>query len=202
MTVMVEQNAEARMESARAALRDIYAAYADTPILRQISSGRRLVPGAGPTLAPILVCGEAPGEEEERRGEPFVGPSGQLLQELLAGSKVPWGACYRMNVLPWRPPANRAPYPYEIQASYDRVEAEVGVIDPVVIIAAGATAWKGLTRGDHGTFAEARWNWADFGAGRLLAIPHPSAILREKTTHLRQESERATVSAIARMWDR
>lgn len=161
-----------------AAMDELYGAYAAVPILAELAHGKKLVRGHGPLDSPFMVVGEAPGAEEERRGRPFVGPSGQLLQELFKGAGVPWAYCYVTNAVSWRPPGNRTPYPFEVQASHERIAAEVALIDPVVIVAAGAVAWRGLTRNDLGRFEDARFGWHDLGGRRLLALPHPSYLLR------------------------
>jgi DNA polymerase len=183
-------------DAKQAALDALYEDYAKTPVLRQLAYGRRLVPGHGPLDAPLVVVGEAPGEEEARQGVPFVGPSGQMLQWLFTRAGLPWEMCYIMNTLPWRPPGNRAPYPYEVHASWLRVSAEIAVIDPVVVIAAGAVAWKGVTALELGKFADARFHWHDLEGRRLLAVPHPSAILRERDDQARFAMEAATVQAL------
>jgi uracil-DNA glycosylase len=194
MTILTEHARQA------AALGILYHQYAKTDVLRQVAQGKRLVPGHGPVNAPLVVVGEAPGAEEDRQARPFVGPSGQLLQDLFGRAGLPWGMCYAMNVLPWRPPGNRDPYPFEVQASEARVAAEIAVVDPVVVVAAGAVAWKCVTRGDHGRFADARFNWSELSGRRLLAIPHPSAILRTANgaVPLRAQLEDATVDALSR----
>src|SRR5437764_75712 len=140
--------------SKQAEIARLYEEYAKTAVLQPVADGKRLVPGYGPLDAPMVVVGEAPGATEDQQGRPLTGPSGQLLQRLFAAAGLPWELCYVMNVLPWRPPGNRAPYPFEVIASYDRVAAEVAVIAPLIVVAAGATAWRAVTRGDHGRFSE------------------------------------------------
>jgi uracil-DNA glycosylase family 4 len=185
-------------EARRAAIDALYADYAKTPVLRQLAAGRRLVPGHGPLDAPLVVVGEAPGQEEDRQGRPFAGPSGQLLRSMFGRAGLPWGMCYIMNVLPWRPPGNRTPYPFEVHASWMRVSAEIAVVDPVAVIAAGATAWKGVTALEHGSFADARFRWSELEGRRLLAVPHPSAVLREGNPADRARLEDAVVEALRR----
>jgi uracil-DNA glycosylase len=174
----------------------LYEEYARIPQLARLAEGRRMVRGHGPLDAPLMVVGEAPGEQEERRGRPFVGPAGTLLRDMFGRAGLPWEYCYVTNVVPWRPPANRTPYPFEVQASCERLAAEVTMVDPVVIVAAGDTAWRGLARGDAGRFAEARFQWREFGPRRLVAVPHPSYLLHLKDPAQRAEWEQATVTAL------
>lgn len=168
-----------------AALQALYQSYAMTEILRQVSDGRRLVPGCGPLDAPLVIAGEAPGEQEEAQGRPFIGPAGQELQRLLHLANVPWEMCYVMNTLPWRPPGNRTPYPFEISASMRRVHDEIRIIGPLVVVAAGAVAWQAITGRQHGPFGDHRGRWMRWSpeghnsfSCDLLAVYHPSALLR------------------------
>lgn len=118
------------------------------------------------------------------------GPSGKLLQKIFEAADLWWACCYVTNVVPWRPPGNRTPYPFEVQLSQGRLAEEVSLVDPVVIVAAGDVAWRCLTRNEMGPFAEARFRWHDLGGRRLVAVPHPSALLRltgaERTEWLHQ----------------
>jgi uracil-DNA glycosylase family 4 len=180
----------------QAELDELYAAYARTAVLAPVSDGRRLVRGHGPLDSPLVVVGEAPGAEEERLGRPFVGPSGQLLQDLFSRAGLPWILCYVANVLPWRPPGNRTPYPFEVIASYRRVEAEIDVIAPVSVIAAGSVAWHAVSQKDLGAFSEARgkWHQVPWKDWAVLPVFHPSAILR--AGHERGHMEADTVTAL------
>lgn len=174
----------------------LYARYAKTPVLAQVSDGRRLVRGHGPLASPLVVLGEAPGAEEEAHGRPFAGPSGQLLQKLFNRAGLPWELCYVCNVLPWRPPGNRTPYPFEIIASYRRVEREIDLIAPVSVIAAGAVAWQAVSQRDLGAFSEARgkWHQLPWKDWSVLPVFHPAAILRAGRE--REHMEASTVSAL------
>ena len=151
--------------------------YAAIPVLRQAADGKRLVRGCGPLNAPVVIVGEAPGKEEEEAGAPFVGPAGRLLQKMLGEAGIPWGECYVTNVLPWRPPGNRTPYPFQVQASRGRVLAEIGLTGPQVVITCGTPAWNCVT-GDPGSLPEWRGRLRDdAGPWLLLPVYHPSAIL-------------------------
>jgi uracil-DNA glycosylase len=181
--------------SRKAAMDSAYEQYAKIPLLAELADGRRLVRGCGPLDSPFTVVGEAPGAEEERSGKPFTGLSGSLLQELFARAGIPWRLCYVTNTVSWRPPGNRTPYPFQVQASAGRLWQEIGIVDPVVVVTAGGTAWRGVTRDRLGRFEEARWKWHDLERRRLLAIPHPAAILR-RTGLDRSQWERHTVEAL------
>lgn len=181
------------------AIRQLYGEYAKTGSLQELAAGRKPVPGAGPLDAPLVVVGEAPGAQEEACGEPFVGPAGMLLQYLFKEAGLPWHLCYRMNVVPWRPPANRKPYPFQVMASYDRIEREIGIISPLRVLAAGSTAWAGVARGEHGTFPDARaagWISLPGRNYRLAAIYHPSALLRASGAGEREKMQDETLQVL------
>jgi len=159
------------------ALDGLYEAYAGNPLFARLAEGREMVRGHGPHGA-LAVVGEAPGAVEERTGRPFTGPAGKLLQDIFARAEVPWGLCYVTNVVAWRPPGNRTPYPFEVTASRQRLAEELEIVAPVVIVAAGSVAWRGLGAQSLGKFEDCRFQWHELYRSRLLALPHPSYIMR------------------------
>lgn len=147
--------------------------------------GSTVVPGRGPGaggLAKIIVVGEAPGREEEARGRPFVGRAGSLLREL--ASRVGWdlSVVHMTNACLCRPPRNREPTAEEIRACWPRLEAEVGIVDPEIVVTLGnasTTAFIGHGRGitkRRGVFRQVvvggRERW-------VLPTIHPAALLRD-----------------------
>jgi uracil-DNA glycosylase family 4 len=196
------------VDSKEARLQDLYQGYAETEILQQVrhrdGKPKTLVMPKGPLDSPLAIVGEAPGRDEEQTGEPFTGNAGRLLQELFAEAMIPWQFCYRANVLPWRPSlANRTPYPFEIDASVLRVQAEIALVGPQIVIAAGAVAWQGITARQIMHFAAARGRWVrNWSPGwyahfqcDLLAIYHPAALLHAPATR-RSEMRAETVAAL------
>lgn len=181
----------------------LYHDYASTMVLQQVADGRRLVHGYGPLDTPLVVVGEAPGAQEEAEGRPFVGPSGRLLQDLFERAGIPWDLCYVMNVLPWRPPGSRTPFPYEIIASYARIQAEIAIIDPRAVVTAGATAWHGVTQNSYGHFAEHHGHKLIAPPDRsygLVCVRHPGALLRAAGRE-REQMEAETVAALSSMME-
>jgi len=162
----------------QAAMDALYDDYAKIPVLAELAHGKCLVRGYGPLSSPFTVVGEAPGAEEEKRGIPFCGPSGKLLQDLFGQAGIPWNTCYVTNAVCWRPPGNRTPYPFQVSAGSDRLWGEIRVTDAVVVVAAGSVAWRGITRRQLGGFEEARFRWHELEGRRLLAVPHPAFIMR------------------------
>jgi uracil-DNA glycosylase len=126
-------------------LREAYERYEEIPVLNAIrANATQLVRGSGYVRSPVMLIGEAPGEEEDKCGIPFVGRSGQLLNELLAEQGYPRGFCYVTNVLSYRPSGNRRPYTFEIAASRDRLLSEVEAVSPLLVVTLGSTARRAM----------------------------------------------------------
>ena len=151
------------------------------------ASRRMPVPGVGDRAARLLIVGEAPGAEEDRRGEPFVGPAGQLLDAMLAalGLNRQQGV-YITNVIKSRPPDNRDPHVEEIAACQPWLERQIALIQPVVMLALGRVAAQALT-GRNERIGQLRGRWHAYGATQipLLATYHPAYLLREPAAKAR-----------------
>ncbi|MGF1445050.1 MAG: uracil-DNA glycosylase family protein [Pikeienuella sp.] len=136
--------------------------------------------------ARVMVIGEAPGSEEDRRGLPFVGRAGQLLDRMLAAigldrsAKNPAGAVYITNILPWRPPGNRTPSEAEARAFLPFVERHIALAQPEVILALGNTPTKALLDTGEG-IRRMRGRWRRHSASGLPLLPsfHPAYLLRQ-----------------------
>ena len=104
----------------------------------QLATTRTLaVPGEGPLDAEVMFIGEAPGQNEDKQGRPFVGAAGQFLEELLAAAGLSRPEVYICNVLKCRPPGNRDPLPAEIESCRDYLDEQVDLVDPLVIVTLG-----------------------------------------------------------------
>jgi DNA polymerase len=111
------------------------------------ASRRNTVPGVGPQRADWMVVGEAPGEQEDLRGEPFVGPAGQLLDAMLRAIGLDRGRnVYIANVLKCRPPGNRNPEPQEMAQCEPYLQRQIALVQPKVILAMGRFALQALLR--------------------------------------------------------
>ncbi|MEX0386591.1 uracil-DNA glycosylase [Spiribacter onubensis] len=151
---------------------------------------QQAVPGVGDPDARVLIIGEAPGAEEDRRGEPFVGRAGKLLDAMLAAIGLDrQQGVYITNVVKSRPPQNRDPNADEIAACRPWLEAQIALIRPAVILAVGRVAAQSLT-GRTARMGELRGRWHACGdpATPLLATYHPAYLLR-------------TPSAKAKAWE-
>lgn len=98
------------------------------------------VPGVGAETAEVMFIGEAPGKDEDLRGEPFVGRAGQLLTEMIQGLGWERKDVYIANVLKHRPPANRDPLPEEAEACWPYLKRQIQIIDPKLIVFLGRHA--------------------------------------------------------------
>ncbi len=110
-----------------------------------LAQGRRhAVPGEGPVPCRIMFIGEAPGEQEDRQGRPFVGSAGKFLNELLALAGLDRSEVFITNVVKCRPPDNRSPAAEEIQACRGYLEAQIALLQPSLICLLGSVAVKAV----------------------------------------------------------
>lgn len=144
------------------------------------ASRTRAVAGVGNRGADLLVIGEAPGAEEDRRGEPFVGRSGRLLDEMLRAIGLDRETVYITNVVKSRPPDNRDPKPDEIAACEGYLSRQIELIRPKVILAVGRIAGQSLLRTTE-TLGRLRGRWHHYGPREtpLLVTYHPAYLLRK-----------------------
>jgi len=141
-------------------------------------SRNKSVPGVGDTNAEWLFVGEAPGAEEDARGEPFVGQAGRLLDNMLAALGIARGRnVYIANVLKCRPPNNRAPEPSESDACRPYLERQVELIRPKLIVALGKSAASLLLNTDA-TIASLRGRVHQYRGVPLVVTYHPAYLLR------------------------
>jgi uracil-DNA glycosylase len=133
--------------------------------------------------AEVMLIGEAPGAEEDRQGKPFVGPSGQLLDRMLATIGLDRGSVYITNVIYWRPPGNRSPTPAEIAACQPFLERTIELVRPKLIVFVGGIAARGLLGVKEGvTKLRGRrlvYPLADGTTIPALVMFHPAYLLRQ-----------------------
>lgn len=136
------------------------------------------VVGRGNPNAPIMIIGEAPGQNEDETGLPFVGKAGQLLEKILASVNLDTEQdIYITNTNKCRPPGNRAPTPEEIAACKPYLLEQIRLVDPEIILLTGATAVKGLT-GDKSGITKIRGTWIEWEGRLCMPIFHPAYLLR------------------------
>lgn len=134
--------------------------------------------GVGNRDADILFVGEGPGEQEDLQGEPFVGPAGQLLDQMLSIIDIDRTNCYIANIVKCRPPRNRDPQEAEQDACIGFLRNQFALVRPRVVVCLGRIAARRLidkeyriTR-EHGSWVNRRGTW-------FTATYHPSALLRD-----------------------
>ncbi len=142
-------------------------------------SRTRAVPGEGNPHAKILFIGEGPGLHEDKQGRPFVGPSGQLLQELLKSINLKREDVFITNVVKCRPPDNRDPLPAEIAACNDYLDRQIGAIQPLVIVTLGRHSMAKFFSGEKISAIHGRARKKE----GYICIPmfHPAAALRTES---------------------
>jgi DNA polymerase len=135
--------------------------------------------GVGNRQADWLIIGEAPGAEEDRQGEPFVGRAGKLLDEILLTLGLTRKQVYIANVLKCRPPNNRDPLPEEVACCEHYLKRQVELVQPKMILAVGGVAAKNLLKSDKrvGEMRGQRFTYADTGIP-LVVTYHPAYLLR------------------------
>ena len=165
----------------------------DWPALRQAVAGceacglcrtrRQTVFGVGHPQAQWMLVGEAPGEQEDRLGEPFVGRAGQLLDRMLMavgltrGEAPPDEQVFIANVIKCRPPGNRNPQPEEVAQCEPFLLRQVGLVQPRLILAMGRFAVQSLLK-SHEPIGKLRGRVHDFHGVPLVVTYHPAYLLR------------------------
>ncbi|MDP6932245.1 MAG: uracil-DNA glycosylase [Myxococcota bacterium] len=140
---------------------------------------RELVFGVGNPAADLLIVGEGPGAEEDRRGEPFVGKAGAMLDRMLANVLgLDRSQVYILNIVKCRPPQNRDPEPREIEACMPFLEAQFRAIRPRVVMTLGRVAARTLLQERQGIRA-IRGSWREYQGTPLMPTFHPAYLLRQ-----------------------
>ena len=136
--------------------------------------------GVGPKTADVMFIGEGPGEQEDLQGEPFVGPAGKLLDDMMSIIDLNRRNSYIGNIVKCRPPHNRDPLETEQDACIDYLRNQVALIQPKIIICLGRIAAKRLIHPDF-RITRQHGSWIQKGGVWMTAIYHPSALLRDVT---------------------
>ena len=137
----------------------------------------KFVYGVGNPNADVMFIGEAPGAEEDRRGEPFVGRAGQLLDKILIAIGFSRDQVYIANILKCRPPGNRDPLPEEMDQCFGYLREQIRIIQPKLLCALGRVAAQALLK-TKTPLGKLRGTWHEFEGVPLLVTYHPAALLR------------------------
>ena len=143
----------------------------------RLSQGRtQVVYGVGDPNADLMFIGEGPGFHEDKQGEPFVGPAGQLLNQVLGEIGLRREQVYINNVVMCRPPGNRDPLPDEIEACKPWLDERIELIDPAVVVTLGNWATR-FVLGPRVSISRVRGQRFPWNGRTVIPTFHPAAIL-------------------------
>ncbi|MCL1799790.1 MAG: uracil-DNA glycosylase, partial [Promicromonosporaceae bacterium] len=140
-----------------------------------------VVAGTGATHVPLMIVGLAPGWLEDQCGEPFVGPSGELLNELLSDAGILRQEAYITNLIKVRLPGNRSPLAGEVREFTELLIEEISIVKPTIILTLGVSASRAITAGftnmadEHGASRKVELDGQSYD---VISTYHPSAVLR------------------------
>jgi uracil-DNA glycosylase family 4 len=166
----------------------------------RLKSGRKqIVFGVGNPEAELVFVGEAPGAEEDRLGEPFVGPAGELLTKMIEAMGFRRADVYICNVIKCRPPSNRDPEPDEVASCEPFLKKQLAVLRPRLIVTLGKFAAHCLLRIDT-PITRLRGNWKSYEGIQLMPTYHPAYLLRDPSRKRECWNDlQQVVSALRRM---
>jgi uracil-DNA glycosylase family 4 len=172
----------------------LYEEIADCPACVLARTRSRTVPGSGPATCDLMFIGEAPGQREDELGLPFVGRSGQFLDELLTSIGRARVNVYVTNVVKCRPPANRDPNPEEIAACADYLDRQIALVAPRVIATLGRFSMARWFPGErisqiHGRAVQRDGRW-------IVPMYHPAAALRDGSLRAVMKQDFAQLPAL------
>jgi uracil-DNA glycosylase len=176
---LIDEHVDERVvQLGRRTLAQIRAELGDCTRCKLHSTRKSIVFGVGDANAPLMFVGEAPGEQEDKRGEPFVGPAGELLDKMIEAMGWSRQSVFINNILCCRPPANRNPQPDEVAACKPFLEARIGSIAPRIIVALGRPAANTLL-GTDAPISSLRGKFHDRHGIKVMPTFHPAYLLRE-----------------------
>ena len=147
--------------------------------------------GVGNIDAELMFVGEAPGADEDERGEPFVGAAGQLLTKIISATGLSRADVYIANILKCRPDTpgqaygNRKPTPVEMATCIPYLHEQIDLIRPKVIVALGGVALEGLL--NKSGIMKLRGQWQEYRGTPLMPTYHPAYLLRNQSLSLKRE---------------
>lgn len=177
--------------SLRPTLSEIREELGDCQRCRLSKTRQNIVFGSGNPRARLVFVGEAPGYEEDVKGEPFVGPAGQLLTKIIHAIELTREAVYILNVLKCRPPKNRNPRPDEVATCSPFMNRQINTINPDFICALGKFATQTLLQTDR-PISRLRGQFYDYQGIQLMPTFHPSYLLHnpEKKREVWQDMQK------------
>lgn len=141
---------------------------------------RNIVFGVGNPDADLVICGEGPGYHEDQKGEPFVGPAGEMLDKMLSNVLgLEREQVYILNVVKCRPPKDRNPLPDEVAACMPFLEGQLRALRPKILLVLGGVALNALTGGRAPNITRARGQWIEVKGIPTMPTFHPAYLLRQ-----------------------
>ena len=189
--VRQDKAAAERVKAKTQALEELHQRHDKTcPHCTASTAHTQTVFGEGNPDADLLFVGEAPGEQEDRTGRPFVGRAGKKLDDIIHAMGLKREDVYIANVLKSRPPNNRTPLAQEVEGCSPFLTEQIQIIEPRVIVTLGGPATKLLLNTDIGiTRLRGQWARCLFGETEIDVLPtfHPAYLLRNYTVQTRKE---------------
>lgn len=176
--VAFEEGAASPLGDERASLAQLRADLGDCTRCKLHGTRDHIVFGVGAEDASLMFVGEAPGEQEDRRGEPFVGRAGELLDKMIEAMGWTRDTVYIANTLMCRPPGNRDPQPDELASCMPFLQAKIAAIAPRIIVALGRPAANQLLATDA-PISALRGAFHDRHGVKVMPTFHPAYLLRE-----------------------
>lgn len=177
-----------------APLTRLYAEIADCPRCILARTRKHTVPGSGTAPCDLMFVGEGPGQREDELGLPFVGRSGQFLDELLGSIGRSRRDVYVTNVVKCRPPANRDPLPDEIAACSDYLERQIAEVRPTVVATLGRFSMARWFPGAR--ISQIHGQAQHFGGLTVIPMYHPAAALRNGSLRAVMKQDFAQIPAL------
>ena len=168
-------------------------ALACTKCKSLVATRTQVVVGVGTVEANLMFIGEAPGQDEDREGEPFVGAAGQLLTKIIQATGLDRDTVYIANILKCRPDTpgrisgNRKPRPEEMATCFPWVKRQIEIIRPKVIVAVGGTAVEGLLGNMPSGITRLRGKWQSYRGVPVMPTFHPSYLLRNQSWAVKRQ---------------
>jgi uracil-DNA glycosylase family 4 len=170
----------------RPSLGDVQRELGECTRCRLCEDRNRIVFGDGNPNASLMFIGEGPGQEEDARGLPFVGRSGELLTKMIeAGLQIPRKDVYICNIVKCRPPKNRTPQPDEVATCKPFLDSQIDAIRPKTIVTLGRPATS-LLLGQDVSISRVRGTWQSYRGIPVMPTFHPAYILRQYTPENRR----------------
>ena len=177
VTESVKELTESEKIAACSTLEELKSVCEQSEVLKTDLPNTNLVFGVGAPAADLMIIGEAPGENEDKQGEPFVGAAGQLLDKILSAINFKRSEVYIANILKHRPPGNRDPKPEERERSLPYLLKQIDIVDPKIILCVGRISATTLL-GEDRSLKSMRQRIHKFHDRELMVTYHPAALLR------------------------